>query len=1190
MLVHPCGLVRLFVRLGTVAAFVSLSLAPPIAAAATINVPAGGDLQAAINAAQPGDSILLEPGATYVGNFVLPVKPGATYIVIRTAPDPSHPLPGDRVSPAHAPRLAKLRSPSGDATVMTAAGAHHWRLELLDIGPTVGAYGEIVRLGRGGADQNTLASVPYEIVIDRCYIHGDSLLGQKRGIGLNSAATTVINSYISEIKGVGMDTQAICGWNGPGPFVIANNYLEGSGENVMFGGADPYIRDLVPSDITFRGNHLSKPRTWQQPIIPTPSPAAIPLPGGGTLAAGTYAYRVVARRPIGQGSMGTSAASVDVTATLSQTGGVSLSWASIEYATEYRIYGRTAGSQTSYWTVAGTTFVDTGASGTAGAPPAGGSRWTVKNIFELKNARRVTVEGNVFEHSWRDAQIGVGVVMTPRNDGGNAPWATVQDITFRYNLIRHVGGAINVNGYDTVHSSGPGRNFLIQHNLAYDVRAEDGMPGRFLTIGSGPSNVVVDHNTAIQNSTLVFVYGRNTDGSYDVVEGFRFSNNLGRHNDYGIMGELAGGYGNTSILTYFLDLATVTHNVMAGGPASRYPADNWFPTLDAFMAEFADDTYRLRPDSTFRGAGNDGLDLGADVEEIWARADLALRGTASPNAAPVAAPGGPYSALTSTPITFDGTGSVDPDGTIVSYVWHWADGTPQTQGPDPTHAYARPGTYPVTLTVTDDDGVSATASTNVVIGNRPPVAEAGGPYTIELGGTVAVHAGGSADPDGQVVSYRWMWADLSPDTIASDPAASHVYANPGDYQVVLTVTDDSGASATDTTNVRVEAGEEPPTSPPDVVLYAADVPPAALHGAWVHEPDAGAAGGVRLGTPDRGWAANDAPLANPTHYFDASFNARAAVDYRVWVRLSATRDSKWNDAVWLQFSDAMNASGTPLYRIGSAEGLLVNLAPTASAKSLHGWGWANGAYWLQQTTAVRFASDGTHTVRVQVREDGVRIDQVVLSAEQYWNVPPGAVRDDTTIVVKPLGDVVVYARDVTGFGESWELVDDPTAAGGSRLSSVNQGWSATEQPPADPTRYFDVTVQTQANVDYRAWVRLAALGNSKYNDAVWLQFSGASAGGTPRYEIGTADGLLVNLATTVTATSLSGWGWADGAYWLAASVQPSVLRFAAPGPNQIRVSVREDGVSLDQIVLSPVTFMSSAPGEVTADTTIVSKP
>jgi hypothetical protein len=88
--------------------------------------------------------------------------------------------------------------------------------------------------------------VPHNLVLDRVYAHGDPSLGQKRGISLNSASTTITGSYIFDIKAVGQDSQAICGWNGPGPFMITNNYLEAAGENVLFGGADPSIPNLVP--------------------------------------------------------------------------------------------------------------------------------------------------------------------------------------------------------------------------------------------------------------------------------------------------------------------------------------------------------------------------------------------------------------------------------------------------------------------------------------------------------------------------------------------------------------------------------------------------------------------------------------------------------------------------------------------------------------------------------------------------------------------------------------------------------------------------------------------------------------------------------------------------------------------------------------------------------------------------------
>ena len=76
-------------------------------------------------------------------------------------------------------------------------------------------------------------------MFDRSYIHGDPRKGGRRGIALNARDVAVINSHFSDFKEVGADSQAIAGWNGPGPFKIENNYLEAAGENVMFGGADP---------------------------------------------------------------------------------------------------------------------------------------------------------------------------------------------------------------------------------------------------------------------------------------------------------------------------------------------------------------------------------------------------------------------------------------------------------------------------------------------------------------------------------------------------------------------------------------------------------------------------------------------------------------------------------------------------------------------------------------------------------------------------------------------------------------------------------------------------------------------------------------------------------------------------------------------------------------------------------------
>jgi len=237
---------------------------PPPSGGNTVTVPAGGNLQAAIDAAQAGDTILLVPGATYSGSFVLPLKSGASYITIRSAaPDSVLPAAGTRISPAYASQLPKVEGGfAGMSAFITAAGAHHYRLLFLEIVSTY-AENNIVQLGDGNATQYLMSQLAHDLVVDRCYIHGDAARGQKRGIALNSASTSIVNSYIADIKSPNEDTQAIMAWNGPGPYTIENNYLEAAGETVMIGGADPAISGLVPSDISIRFNHITKQASWR---------------------------------------------------------------------------------------------------------------------------------------------------------------------------------------------------------------------------------------------------------------------------------------------------------------------------------------------------------------------------------------------------------------------------------------------------------------------------------------------------------------------------------------------------------------------------------------------------------------------------------------------------------------------------------------------------------------------------------------------------------------------------------------------------------------------------------------------------------------------------------------------------------------------------------------------------------------
>ena len=233
-------------------------------------VPSGGDLQAALSRAKPGDTVLLARDGQYVGNFVLPAHKGDDdrVITVRTEGDSDFPAEGERMTPAAAAHLAKLRSPNASPVLRTAATARGWRIQLIELQATAGENGTIVALGDASRAQHDLEVVPSQITLDRLYIHGDPERGQRRGVALNSSSTTITGCYISEIKSIGADSQAIAGWNGPGDYTIENNYLEAAGENIMFGGGDPSIPDLVPTKIVVRDNLLSKPLAWREPGAP----------------------------------------------------------------------------------------------------------------------------------------------------------------------------------------------------------------------------------------------------------------------------------------------------------------------------------------------------------------------------------------------------------------------------------------------------------------------------------------------------------------------------------------------------------------------------------------------------------------------------------------------------------------------------------------------------------------------------------------------------------------------------------------------------------------------------------------------------------------------------------------------------------------------------------------------------------
>ncbi|HEX8163296.1 MAG TPA: hypothetical protein VF538_15610 [Pyrinomonadaceae bacterium] len=468
---------------------------------------AGSDLNAALKRAQPGDTIVLEAGATFTGPITLPVKSGEAYITLRSsAPDSALPAAGGRVTPAYAGAMPKIISPGrGDPALKTAPGAHHFRFVGIEFKPSDSSalVYDLLQLGNGDHSQNRLDLVPHHLSFDRCYIHGDAAGTLKRGVALNSAETEIVNSYISECKIKGYDSQAIAGWNGPGPFRIENNYLEGAGENVMFGGADPSVPNLVPSDIEFRRNHVFKPTAWR-------------------------------------------------------------------------------------------------------------GQWTVKNLFELKNAQRVRMDGNLFENNWGDAQIGFAIVFTPRNQEHTAPWSVVRDVEFTNNILRHTASAFNILGQDDNATSEPTRNIRIDNNLVYDVDGArwSGHGFGLMFSGGGGTGIQLTHNTMITTYR-----GLQFEVSRQKVKGLTVLNN--------IMHDIGGGSDvGTAALNWGAEQWEVRRNIIIGvWPNQPHPPDNLAPPptsgFDVLgFANAASGDYRLAARSPYKKPGTDGRSIGCDLDAL----------------------------------------------------------------------------------------------------------------------------------------------------------------------------------------------------------------------------------------------------------------------------------------------------------------------------------------------------------------------------------------------------------------------------------------------------------------------------------------------------------------------------------------------------------------------------------------------
>ncbi len=490
-----------------------------------INVSNGTELQQALDRAQAGDAILLAPGATFrpsapERSFMLRNRtiPEGQWITIRSADrsfDAGGAVPfGTRVGPSHQNLMPQIRATAANAAAIRAeAGASGYRLIGLDIGidPGISQLTNLVELGSGS--ETTFAAQPSEIVIDRCYLHGNDAGNFRRGVLMNGARLAVIESYVANFHDANTDSQAIGGANGPGPFKIVNNFLEASGENIMFGGSDPAIAGLVPSDIEVRRNLSTKRLTWR----------------------------------------------------------------------------------------------------TSGVP--------VKNAFELKNARRVLVEGNVFENVWVSGQDGTAILLKSANQDGRCTWCVTEYVTFRNNIVRSAANGLSINGSEAGARGLPlperANHIRIQNVVFREIGG-----GKLFRVFGGVSDVEITHVTSTSNGTGIL----DARDSADLNPNFVFKYNIVERSLYGI-----GAGSDEGITTVTRNFAPFVYNQNVlvntsrttsqaiGDVAlkSRYPPVT-IVASDWKAVGFLDGTEKLARVSPFYRAGDDGNDLGADLDAIAA--------------------------------------------------------------------------------------------------------------------------------------------------------------------------------------------------------------------------------------------------------------------------------------------------------------------------------------------------------------------------------------------------------------------------------------------------------------------------------------------------------------------------------------------------------------------------------------------
>ncbi|MFA5855901.1 MAG: hypothetical protein WC867_00960 [Candidatus Pacearchaeota archaeon] len=264
--------------------------------------------------------------------------------------------------------------------------------------------------------------------------------------------------------------------------------------------------------------------------------------------------------------------------------------------------------------------------------------WCIKNLFELKNAQRLIVSGNIFENNWGicGGQRATAIVITPRNQNGMANWSVVQDLIFTNNIIRNFGYAMRVLSNDDLHKSEITKRIEINNNI-FDVINHNYYTGYGIGFSS-PYNNTPSYNVVVKNNIFLHNY---TGGSfmyvgfdplkithYSVLDNFTYENNIATHANYGLFGDNIGT-GNDAI-NHYVDNYIFRRNLLINRPIDRtysywithfsssYPPDNLMVhnISEVGFMDYNNQNYRLLSISPGKNNGTDGKDIGPNYDTI----------------------------------------------------------------------------------------------------------------------------------------------------------------------------------------------------------------------------------------------------------------------------------------------------------------------------------------------------------------------------------------------------------------------------------------------------------------------------------------------------------------------------------------------------------------------------------------------